>query len=163
MIGLTALASANAAMGYALEQYDGRAWIAYVIFTVVFEAWAIGRWAGSSWPAAVGISILANLVTAGCCSSLCGVGLHETFVGSRLNPNPLMNMVLMFKVFGFLSGLIEAMVWRALHRNNPGQFFLRSVLAHLAWVPAGIAIMLIPARPIHSLRPTPFMLAVSIS
>lgn len=140
-------------MGYALEQYDGRAWLAYVLATIAFEAWAIGRWAGFGWPKAVGVSVLANFVTAGCCANLCGVGLHQPFVGSRLNPNPLANMALMFLVFSLLSGGIEAIVWRLFDRqkrDNP--LVLRSLGIHLAWVPLGMAIMLVPARPYPKLE-----------
>jgi hypothetical protein len=147
LVSVAAIASANGVMGYALEQYDFHAWLVYVIGTIVFEAWAIGRWAGKSWPAAVGISIVANLVTAGCCANLCGVGLHSTFVGSRINPNPLANMLVMFTVFGVISGLVESVVWSIATRRNESKFAVRSLLAHLVWVPLGMAIMLVPSRP----------------
>lgn len=147
LVGMAAAASANAVMGYALEQYDRQAWVVYVIGTIVFEAWAVGRWAGSDWPAAVGISVLANLVTAGCCANLCGVGLHNTFVGSPLNPNPLMNMLLMFTVFALISGFIEGGVWTLFYRGKDRRVAGRSIVAHLVWVPIGMIIMLVPSRP----------------
>lgn len=151
-LGLTAFASANAVMGYALEQYDPRAWLVYVIATVIFEAWAIGKRLGFGWAASLGISIAANLVTACCCANLCGVGLHGAFVGSQINPNPIMNMAAMFFVFGLLSGSIESVVWRICDRRNEDRgrdfrVWLDSTAAHLAWVPLGMAIMLVPARP----------------
>jgi hypothetical protein len=146
-VATTATASANAVMGYALEEYDGHAWLVYVVATIIFEAWAIGNWAGISWPKAFGISLLANFVTAGCCANLCGVGLHAPFVGSTVNPNPLLNMLVMFLGFGLLSGLVESIVWRIFVRQRDKPVLFRTVAAHLIWVPLGMAIMLVPSRP----------------
>ncbi|RYG39428.1 hypothetical protein EON81_00905 [bacterium] len=153
-LGLGALASANAVMGYALEQYNPRAWTVYVILTIAFEAWAIGRWAGFSWPGAVAGSLVANFVTAGCCAGFCGVG-HSTFVGSPINPNPLANMIVVFSGFALISAGVEAIAWRLFKRgkevgDNP--LVLRVFWAHLVWVPICIAILLVPARPYPSLE-----------
>lgn len=110
-LALAATASANAAMGLGLEMFSMETWAIYVIVTLVFEAWFIGRFFKRSWPASLGISIFANFVTGFGCISLCAVGLHQTFVGSRLNPNPFLNAVVLFTVFGFGSALIESIVW----------------------------------------------------
>ena len=46
---LTCMASANGAMGLALEMFDYRTWTVYVVVTIVLEAWIIGVKAGFGW------------------------------------------------------------------------------------------------------------------
>lgn len=154
---LVTLCTANAVMGYALEQYDATAWWVYVASTILYEAWAIGRWEGYRIHAAVGISIVANLVTAFGCANCCGVGLHWSFVGSTIDPNPFMNMLVMFTTFGLVSGWIESIVWRMfrgrrVYETTHTQLSLRSMGAHLVWVPLGMAIMLVPNQPYPFLK-----------
>jgi len=43
------MASANGAMGLALEMFDYRTWTVYVVVTIVLEAWIIGVKAGFGW------------------------------------------------------------------------------------------------------------------
>ena len=53
---IPAIALGNAAMGYALEIFEFRIWIVYVVSTVVLEAWVVGRSLGHSWPKSIALS-----------------------------------------------------------------------------------------------------------
>ncbi len=108
--GLARFASANGAMGLALEMFDYAYWWPYVIATVILEAWMIGRGLGDRWPKALGISLVANLITAMCCPQLCVVGMHQAFVGSPSNPDPFLNALFLFAWFGVVSALVESVI-----------------------------------------------------
>jgi len=129
-----------------------RYWGAYVVVTVVFEAWMIGRWMGRSWPVAIGISIIANVVTAFMCTNLGAVFLHADSV----NPNPFLFTLVAFTAFGVLSSYIESFAWRlAKSAELPRRpVALQSLYAHLLGVPIGLAILLIPARPYQGIEAT---------
>lgn len=150
-MALPVLASANGAMGLGLEIFDLRYWFAYVVATVVFEAWFIGRWMGKSWMASLLISLIANSVTAFCCVNIAAVGLHAPFVGSRINPNPFFNVVAVFFVFGIVSAFVELFVWLISGRSHrgDGRLILRTLAAHVLGVPLGLCILLIPPRPYY--------------
>ncbi|MFI5386598.1 MAG: hypothetical protein ACHQ50_10815 [Fimbriimonadales bacterium] len=149
LISLATTASANAAMGLGLEMFSMETWTIYVIATLIFEAWFIGRFFKRSWPASLGISVLANGITGFCCINLGAVFLHQVIVGSRLNPNPFLNAVVLFTGFGVVSGLIESIVWALFRvdRNAHNSLMWRSLLAHLIGVPLGLSILLIPSHP----------------
>jgi len=157
VLGTAATASANGAMGLGLEMFDLRYWFAYVVAMVVLEAWLIGRWAKVSWPASLGISILANLITGVMCG---GIGcfapfLHGAFVGSAIDPVPFLNAIVLLAAFAVPSGWVESLVWRAcLRKSTETKFVARSLIVHLATVPVGLSILLIPDRPYLGLEST---------
>lgn len=147
---LAASAHANGAMGLGLEMFDLNYWFAYVGVIVVLEAWLIGRWLGQSWPASLGLSILANLFTGVMCG---GWGcfapfLHTIFVGDPMNPNLFFNAVALLLIFAVPSAIFESFIWnRARKEAHEGKVILRSIGVHIATVPVGLAILLIPAEP----------------
>jgi hypothetical protein len=126
-----------------------------VVATVVLEAWMIGRKLGDGWPKALCISLVANLITASCCPQLFAVGMHQAFVGTIANPDPFLNALFLFTSFGFISALIESVIWR-LRRKGPTdwQIVKSSLLAHAAGVPLALVILLIPSRPYVGLEAT---------
>ncbi|MFI5387030.1 MAG: hypothetical protein ACHQ50_13025 [Fimbriimonadales bacterium] len=145
LVAIPAFAQANGAMGLGLEIFDLRYWTGYVVATVVFEAWMIGRWMGKGWFTALGLSLIANLVTAFACTSICAVGLHPT----DLNPSPFLDVLALFFIFGVASALIESFVWQTSRWNivYRGSVFLRTLWTHLLGIPLGLAILLIPSHP----------------
>lgn len=146
---LPTLALANGAMGLGLEIFDLRYWCAYVVATVVFEAWMIGGFMGkSAWPS-LGISLIANFASAFPCFVVCPVFLHDSFVGTRLNPNPLMNSIAILVVAGLISTFIETLVWNVFKETviYKGSILVQSLKTHLLGVPLALAILLIPPRP----------------
>lgn len=157
VLGLAASASANGAMGLGLEMFDLRYWFAYAVAMVVLEAWLIGRWANVAWPASLGISILANLITGVMCG---GIGcfaplLHGAFVGSVTDPNPFLNAVVLLAAFAVPSGWVESLVWRAcLRKSKDTKLLARSVIVHLVTIPVGLSILLISDRPYRGLEST---------
>lgn len=149
-LGLVASASANGAMGLGLEMFELNYWFAYVGVTVVLEAWLIGRWLGQSWPISLGLSVLANLFTGVICGGwgFCAPALHTIFVGDPVNPNLFLNAVALLLIFAVPSAIFESFIWnRARKEAHEGKVILRSVFVHLATVPVGLAILLIPAEP----------------
>lgn len=144
-------------MGLALEMFELRLWFVYVAATVVLEAWWIGVRAGRGWPAAVGISFLANFFTAMFCPQLCAVGLHTAFVGTTANPNPFLNAVALFCGFGLISAMVESIFWRVFSRREDIRWedkpiLRRSLAAHAIGVPLALAILLIPPYPYVGLQ-----------
>jgi hypothetical protein len=137
-------------MGLGLEMFDIRYWLVYVAATIIFEAWFIGRRSGIHWGKALAVSALANAITGLCCTNLASVGLHTSFVGSRLNPNPFWNAVVLFLGFGIISSVLETFIWVLFFREKT--FFLRSFAAHVLGVPISLAILLIPADPYRGLE-----------
>ncbi|MEA2553170.1 MAG: hypothetical protein QOJ65_1346 [Fimbriimonadaceae bacterium] len=155
LVAFAASALANGAMGLALEMFDYRTWAVYVVVTLVFEAWFIGRWLELSWGKSLGITVLANALTAFVCPICLVPVLHRSFVGTAVNPNPLMNSVVLLTLFGVVSGLIESFCWSpSAARERRWQIRGRSLLAHLIGVPIALAILLIPARPYKGLETT---------
>lgn len=155
-LGLVASASANGAMGLGLEMFELNYWFAYVGVTVVLEAWLIGRWLGQSWPVSLGVSIVANLFTGVLCGGLGCLApfLHTIFVGDPVNPNLLLNAVALLLIFALPSGLLEAVLWVRVRRDTPeSRLVKRSLMAHLATVPVGLAILLIPEEPYQGAIP----------
>jgi len=140
-------------MGLGLEQWDLTYWFVYVAATVVMEAWFIGRWIGLPPIKSELASILGNLITGLCCGSggLIAVGLHSTFVGSQLNPNPFMNAVVLLTGFAIPSALVEALVWKLFARGasaaSDGRIVGGTLLAHLLGIPLALLILLLPSRP----------------
>lgn len=154
-------------MGYALEQYDFRAWWVYVVGTLVFEAVYLGRAFSVPLPKALVTSLAANFLSAILCTNICGVGLH----GGGINPNPLLNMVGTFLGFAAVSGFIESYPWWVLVRKTmPGKDMTvlgKTLLAHYLWVPIGVVIMLVPSRPyplaeVYSLRTRSYVVQPSL-
>lgn len=158
VVGLSAVgaasALANGSMGLGLEQWDPANWLCYVAGMVVLEAWVIGLWLKFGWWKSLGVSLLANAFT----GVGCGLGgclapfLHETFVGSRINPNPLLSAAALLALFAVPSAFLETFVWAIVSKrlNEPlGQpsLFMRVMRAHLVGVPVGLAILLVPPRP----------------
>jgi hypothetical protein len=144
-------------MGLGLEMFDLRNWFAYVVAMVALEAWLIGRWAKVPWKASLGISILANLITGVMCGGLSCLApiLHGVFVGSRTDPNPFLNAIVLLAAFGVPSGWIESLVWRTcLRKSSETKFVARSILIHLVTIPVGLSILLVPDRPYLGLEVT---------
>jgi len=139
------MALANGAMGLGLEIFDIRYWIAYVVVTIVFEAWMIGRWMGKGWTASLLLSILANSITA----FMCTFTLAPVFHSQSINPDPFASTLQLFVCFGLCSAIAESVVWltnRGTVTFN-GRVFLRTIRTHLIGVPVGLAILLIPPHP----------------
>ncbi len=134
--------------------FDLRYWFAYVVAIVVLEAWLIGRWMKLSWPKSLGVSTLANLVTGGLCSLGCIAPLlHQSFVGTRENPNPFLNAIILLTVFALPSAWVESIAWRlASKEKSELKHVGRVVFVHLITIPVGLAILLIPDRPYQGLR-----------
>ena len=160
LTAMSSLAFANAAMGLALEMFEYRTWIVYVLTMIGFEAWLIGTKGGYSWSTSFTISAAANFVTAYCYTSLIGVGLHFF----PINPNPLWYVTKLLFFFGIASGFFEGTVWMCFKAKGPvpapksrwhklfqDSVLLRSLVAHIVAVPLALAILLIPSHPYKGL------------
>lgn len=128
-----------------MEMFHFGYWLAYVVAMIVFEAWWIGRKSGVSWGASLGISLLGNLITAMLCSQMAAPFLHQPVWGSKLNPNPLLNAVALFLIYGLISAVIEAGIWQMMTKKD--RLLRRSVAAHILSIPIALAILLIPEHP----------------
>jgi hypothetical protein len=152
-------ASANGAMSLALGTFGWELWSVYVVATVLFEAFVMGRWLRLSFGKALLYSLGANFLTAiagGVISGVVSYGFLGVF-GSRLNPNPFAQTLFLFTLFGLGSGLVEAIIWRESKPVRSGEVTGRRVLAlslaaHLVGVPLGLAILLAPDRPYRGLE-----------
>lgn len=150
-------------MGLGLEMWDLRYWFAYVLVMIVAEAWLIGRPLGFSLPKSLLVSLAANFLTGVMCGGmgLLAVLLHGVFVGTRTNPNPLLNSVALLLIFAIPSALFENVVWGFAQRGTKGEIGLpalwRSIWVHLLLVPIGLGILLIPDRPYRGLEGTTSM------
>lgn len=164
VVSFPAIAHANAAMELALTIFEWPMWLAYVAFTVVFEAFAMGRILKIKPWRALATSAKANLLTAllGTLVSL-PIWVIIGQYGSLLNPNPFGHTLMLFVVFGILSALLEAGAWKtAAGKGAPvdavsGEPLVprptrQSVLVHLLGVPLGMAILLIPPHPYPGLE-----------
>lgn len=159
LVALPTFALANGAMGLGLEQWDLNYWFAYVVATVVFEGWYIGKRLGlPSWRG-LSVSILANLFTGVLCAGggLLAPFLHSSFVGSSANPNPLLNAVALLAIFAIPSGLFEYLFWRTMLTKGSRScsiedLFKRTMVAHLLVIPLGMVILLVPDRPYRGLE-----------
>lgn len=161
ILALAASAHANGAMGLGLEMFELTYWYAYVGVTVALEAWLIGRWLGQSWPISLSLSVLANLFTGVMCGGwgFCAPALHTTFVGDSVNPNLFLNAVALLLIFAVPSAIFESFIWnRARKEAHEGKVMLRSVFVHLATVPVGLAILLIPAEPYRGIAGDRYLL-----
>lgn len=151
LIGLPASALANGDMGLAYQMFDCRYWYVYVVLTVIFEAWYMGVKSNMGWVRSLGVSFLANLVSALLPMTCCIPFLHGSFVGSGLNPNPFMNAVVLLFGFGLISTLIEGAVWEATARRffefSSKRIFFRMLKAQMIVGAMGLCIFLIPLRP----------------
>jgi hypothetical protein len=147
------LCYANGAMGLAYELFDYRSWFVYVVVTVVFEAWWIGRWMPHPWTLSVLYSLLANGLTALLGLSCFVPFLHASLWGPPENPNPLGNAVAIFVGMGLVSAVFESYVWRLSDRKAPGfKVFIRSLSAHAIGVILAFVIFLVPSRPYKGLE-----------
>ncbi|MBX3118316.1 MAG: hypothetical protein KF784_04565 [Fimbriimonadaceae bacterium] len=155
-VGLPVSAFANGDMGLAYQMFDYRYWFAYVAFAVIFEAWFMGIRTGVPLYKAGLISLLANFVSATLPMCFCVVFLHSAFVGTQLNPNPLMNAVALLFGFGVLSALIEGAVWQVAAKRyfefSSKKIFLRMLQAQMVVAAVGLIIFLIPERPYLGLQ-----------
>lgn len=135
-------------MGLGLEMWDLRVWFAYVLAMILLEAWLIGRWLEMAWPESLARSLVANAFTGFMCggAGLVAPFLHMSFVGSKLDPNPLLNSVALLLIFAVPSGIFEAIVW-GLRTDSKKAYFGRCLLVHVLTVPVGLAILLIPPKP----------------
>ena len=164
IIAFPAMAHANAAMELALTIFEWPMWLAYVAFTVVFEAIAMG-WILKIKPLrALATSAKANLLTAllGAVISAPLWGVIGQY-GSLVNPNPFGHTLMLFVIFGVLSALVEAGSWKKTAGQSApvdavsGEPLVRrptrqSVLVHLLGAPLGMAILLIPPHPYPGLE-----------
>lgn len=154
---IPASAFANAAMGLGLEMWAVPYWAAYVVAMVIGEAWLIGRWLGLSWPASLALSAVANFITGAGCGMMGCPFLHYPMVGTREDPSPFLNSVALLALFAIPSALLEALVWtRFRGEKSDRALWGRSVVVHLALVPVGLAILLIPPRPYVGLEAVTF-------
>jgi hypothetical protein len=146
---------ANGAMGLGLEMFQFNYWLVYVVATVVFEAWWIGRKIGLSWSVSLALSVLANAITALVCPFLLTPALHGAFIGTTIAPNPFGNALALFLGFGLISALIETVIWKPTSKvSDSGGLLWRSLTAHLIGVFMALAILLIPAQPYRGLEYT---------
>jgi hypothetical protein len=152
-------ASANGAMSLALATFNWIPWMAYVVVTVLFEAWALGRWLKVPVPDALRCSVVANFVTAiigGVMSGPLSYGFLGIF-GSRLNPNPFGQTLFVFTLFGLLSAYVEAHFWFCTKQDldetvRRGHTLGRCIVIHLIGIPLGLCILLSPSRPYRGLE-----------
>lgn len=152
-------ASANGAMGLALATFPPPWWALYVLVTLMVEAALIGVLLRVPWRLALSGSLAANAVTGltGClCSGIPSYAFEGVF-GTLTNPNPFGRIVLLFSLSALISGFVESVVWRSWLRNEPLQPTtrrMRSVVlgVHLATVPVGLGVLLIPSRPYPGLE-----------
>jgi hypothetical protein len=152
-------ASANGAMALALGTFEWGPWCIYVAATILFEALLMGRFLKVPIRMALALSILANGLTAIGGGVVSGI-LSYTFLGlfgSRLNPNPLGQTLLLFTLFALVSAPVEASVWLGAPFAWAKKLTRRHVLrlsfgVHLLGVPLGLAILLAPPRPYHGLE-----------
>jgi hypothetical protein len=141
-------------MGLGLEMWSLPIWGTYCILMVVAEAIFIGRRLDLSWVSSFGISFGANFVTGWGCAvgGCCAPGLHQGLIGGRYDPNPLLNTIFLLVIFAIPSAILEAVIWlwapRAQAPMSDRAVVWRSIKVHLACVPFGLAILLIPARPL---------------
>jgi hypothetical protein len=110
----TSPAFADGAMSLALATFAWGPWFAYVVTTILFEAAALGRWLRVPWKQAFATSLKANAVTAVLGGLVSGIicAFIPGFYGGQLNPNPFGRTLLLFTLFGCVSALIEAMLWK---------------------------------------------------
>lgn len=142
-------------MGLGLEQWDPTIWLIYVTAMTAAEAWLMGKWLGLGAPESIIVSILANLMTGVGCGLMGFMApfLHYPLVGSTADPNPLMSALALLALFAVPSMLFEGILWDRMYRNRrknkSGKHGVlgRLLLIHLALVPIGLAILLIPDRP----------------
>lgn len=164
---LPTAASANGAMSLALTTFAWEPWLAYVVVTIVFEAAALGKWLHIPFARALKYSLGANFLTAVLGGFLSGfICALLGFYGGRLNPNPFGQALLLFTLFGSLSALIEAYVWREALLTARGKesrpegaapvrtmnVIGRCLAVHLVGVPLGMAVLLVPSRPYPGLE-----------
>lgn len=154
LVGLPTFALANGAMGLGLEMWDLGFWFVYVLATVVFEGWYIGKRLDMPWWQWIGYSLVANFLTGFFCGGLglCAPFLHTSFVGTITDPNPLANAIVLLATFAIPSALVEVFVWNIVRKRSGSdisemRLLGRTLLAHLIGIPLGLAILLIPSRP----------------
>lgn len=152
----SAFALADGGTVFAGTQFDYHAFIAYLVATILFEAWFIGVRAGYGWPKSVLISIGVNFFTAFFCIT------PEIFFPiyaqkrPQFDPNPFEWMFPPLILYAVVSAFIEGYLWapkdpqsESLSRRS---FVIRSLLGHLACVPISIAILILPAHPYASME-----------
>ena len=146
-------ASANAAMGLAFNIFPFDIWLVFVFATVLFEAWAFARAFKQPFSSCLTRAIAANVLTA-----IVGVEITEVFFhglvlfGSPLNPNPFLQTLVLFTAFGVVSAFLEAAAWDKLAYNAGKSAQMTSLGVHLAAIPIGLVILLIPAHPYTGLQ-----------
>lgn len=156
---VAAPASANGAMSLALGTFGWDMWGAYVVAIVLFEALVMGRFLRVPVAKALTASVGANFLTAvvgGVVSGFLSYGFLGMF-GSRLNPNPMGQTVVLFTLFAVVSAPAEAWVWLRATSGSRKTFGARhvsrlSLVVHLLGVPLGLAILLSPGRPYRGLE-----------
>lgn len=158
MACLAANACANGAMGLGMEMWDLRYWAAYVVAMVVLEAWLIGKCLRLAWWKSLLVSGAANSVTGWLCGAggMCAPFLHGSIIGDEVNPSPFLNSVALLAIFALPSALIESTIWLRLRPSGMSEWRLlwRVVWVHLATIPVGLAILLIPERPYLGMEAT---------
>ena len=103
-------AQADGAMSLALATFTWPMWLAYVVVTVLWEAYALGRWLGLPLGRSLRLSMWANFVTAilgGIPSGILSYSFLGLF-GSVLDPNPFGQTLILFTLFGIGSALIAS-------------------------------------------------------
>ena len=146
--------SANGAMGLALATFPWTVWLVNVIVTVLFEAAWLGRALKVPFHIAIRTSLAANFASAiigGFLSGIVSYSFYGVF-GTRMNPNPFGQTLLVFILFGLGSALVETFFWTGPATKSAGVYrplrvLRQSVAAHLLVIPIGLAILLLPERP----------------
>lgn len=148
-VALAASARANGAMGLGLEVFRVDAWWAYVVVTIIFEAWLMGRWLALPLRVSLPLSLLANTLT-GFLGLGCGAPFFHEMSG---HPRPFLFAVGVLTIFAFPSALVEAFVWLASKRKAYQSYVLaKCVAVHLIGIPVALVVLLIPSRPYPGLE-----------
>jgi hypothetical protein len=140
-------------MGLAFGIFPFGPWLVFVVATVLFEAWAFGRVLRVPFSKALAVSCAANFLTA-----VFGLYLAEVFfhgfviIGTRLNPNPFGQTVVLFLGFAIVSAAIEFPFWDTVVKGVNRSVLWPSIAIHLLTVPLGLIILLIPPRPYTGLE-----------
>ena len=145
------VAMADGGTLYAAFAFDWRTFVAYVLATVLFEAWFIGVRSGYGWLKSILTSIGVNLFSAVVCVLPELMFPVYAQMKPHYDPNPLIWMFQPLVIYALISGVIEGYVWAAgkpkQERAERKGIKVQAILAHLACIPISVAILVLPSRP----------------
>ncbi|MFN8220896.1 MAG: hypothetical protein U0S12_12290 [Fimbriimonadales bacterium] len=122
--------------------------MAYVVVTIIFEAWLMGRWLSLPLRVSLPLSLLANTLT-GFLGLACGAPFFHEMSG---HPRPFLFAVGVLTIFAFPSALVEAFVWLASKRKAYQSYVPAIVAVHLIGIPIALVVLLIPSLPYPGLE-----------